>query len=189
MAIVTAAQVVTYTDISASAGTITTSGLIPIVQDRINDYCFNWFVSEDIYLSDSMTFAATAGTIVATASFTTAGLVAADEIYLYGSYRNDAYYTIASVTTSTITIASTESVVTELSGASILVSLVVWPDSLKYAAAQMVKYDTDDRPQRAAGLTSQSLGPRSESYGTAGAFGYPEDILGMLNQYRVARLM
>ena len=189
MAIVTATQVVNYTDISTSASTVLASGLIPVVQDRINDYCFNQFVSEDIYLTDSMTFTAAAGTIAATASFVTAGLVADDEIYLYGSYRNDGYYTIASVTTSTITIESTESVVSELSGASILVSLVQWPAALAYVAAQMVKYDYDDRKTRAAGLTSQSLGPRSESYGNAGTFGYPEEILGMLDQYRVARLM
>ena len=111
------------------------------------------------------------------------------KFYLYNSYRNDGYYTISSVTTTTITIASTGSVVTELSGASILVSLVAWPDALKYAAAQMVKFDYDDRPKRAAGLASQSLGPRSESYTDVGAYGYPTDILGMLNQYRIARLM
>ena len=79
--------------------------------------------------------------------------------------------------------------VSELSGASILVSMVAWPDSLKYTAAQMVKFDYDDRPKRAAGLASQSLGPRSESYTETGVYGYPTDILGMLDQYRIARLM
>ena len=192
MAIVTATQVTTYTDISATAGTITTSGLIPIVQDRINDYCYNWFLSDGINLQCAMTFTAATGDIVASGgnSFVTAGFADDDEFYVYGSYRNDGYYTISSVETSTISIASSESVVAELSGASILVSLVRWPDALKYSAAQMVKFDYDDRPTRVGGLASQSLGPRSESYAVdTGGYGYPKEILGMLNQYRIARVM
>lgn len=190
MAMVTASQVAAYTDISATAGTITTSGLIPIVQDRIIQYCYNQFVSEDIYVQDTMTFTATAGTIVATNDFAAAGFAAADEMSIYGSYKNDGYFTIGSVSTKTLTIASAESVVTELSGASILISLVNWPVSLAYAAAQLVKYDYDDRGKRVAGLASQSLGPRSESYTTVvGGAGYPADIVDMLDAFRIVRLM
>ncbi len=189
MAIVTAAQVVLYTDISATAGTITTSLLIPMVQDRIRRYCFNAFVSEDIFLQDGMDFTAAAHTIVATADFAAAGLADDDEIYLYGSYRNDGYYNILSVSTTTVTIDSTESVIAELSGASVLMSLVSWPVSIPYVAAQMVKYDYDDRPKRVSGLASQSLGPRSESYTDVGGMTYPEDLAAMLDQYRVARFM
>lgn len=189
MPIVTAAQVELYTDISATAGTIITSELIPMVQDRIRRYCFNAFVSENIYLQHQMDFTATGGFITAPSSFETAGFAQSDEIYLYGSYRNDGYYTILSVSTVTITVATTESVVAELSGASILVSLVNWPISIPYVAAQMVKYDYDDRPARSGGLASQSLGPRSESYSDVGGMPYPNDLASMLDQYRVARLM
>ena len=191
MAMVTASEVVNYTDINASASTIVASGLIPIVQDRINDYCYNWFLSQDINLQCAMTFTAATGDIVASGgnSFVTAGFADDDEFYVYGSYRNDGYYTISSVQPATISIVSSESVVAELSGASILVSMVVWPDALKFAAAQMVKFDYADRPTRVAGLVSQSLGPRSESYAATGMYGYPQDLLGMLDQYRIARLM
>ena len=191
MAIVTASEVVNYTDISASAPAIITSGLIPIVQDRINDYCFNMFVSDGINLQCAMTFTAATGDIVASGgnSFATAGFADDDEFYVYGSYRNDGYYTISSVETSTISIASSETVVSELSGASILVSMVQWPKALKYAAAQLVKYDYDDRPARVGGLASQSLGPRSESYTSVGGAMYPDDIVSGLDLYRIARLM
>ena len=191
MAMVTATQVTVYTDISVSAATITTSGFIPIVQDRITDYCYNWFVSKDINFQGTLTFTATDSIAAGTGNnWVSFGFADGDEVYLYGSRRNDGYYDVTSVTTVIMTVDSTNTVVDELSGASILVSLVEWPGSLAYAAAQMVKYDYDDRKTRAAGLTSQSLGPRSESYAAeTGVFGYPLEILGILDQYRVARLM
>jgi len=189
MAIVTAAEVANYTDISGSVASIVSSGLIPVVQERINDYCNNMFVSEDIRLQDEMVFTSAATVTAGTGNnWESKGFKDGDEIYIYNSRRNDGYYTVTSVTTVVMTL-GTGTVTDEYSGASILVSLVDWPASLAFTAAQMVKYDYDDRPTRAAGLRSQSLGPRSESYGEVGAFGYPTDILGMLDQFRVARLM
>lgn len=188
MAVVTATQVTEYTDISASAATIAASGLIPVVQSRIVDICFTVFASEDIYQQGAMTFGATAGTILAPDSWVSKGFAVGDEIYVYGSRRNDGFYTVASLSDETLTITTGESVVDELSGASILVSLVQWPDSLPYIAAQMVKYDYDDRKSRTPGITSQSLGPRSESYGDdLGSYGYPTELIDALP--RVARLM
>ena len=191
MPIVTASEVVNYTDINASAPTIVASGLIPIVQERVVDICFDTFTNEDISLQQQMTFAAAGRTIVSATGSTawlSLGFAAGDEVYVYNSYRNDGYYAVLSVSSTTMTLAVGESVVAELSGASILVSLVRWPKALKYTAAQMVKYDHDDRPTRAAGMTSQSLGPRSESYATdTGAFGYPADLIDALP--RRVRLM
>jgi len=189
MPIVTAQQVVDWTDVSITEAAITAKGLIPIVQARATDYCFNWFVSSDIYLQEGMTFNAAAGTIVATNNFATVGFAAGDEILVAGSHRNDGWYFISGTPTATLTIASSATVVAEVSGASILVSLVQWPAALAFTAAQMVKYDADDRKTRTGGLASQSLGPRSESYTNVGAYGYPTDILDGLDQFRVARLM
>jgi len=194
VAIVTATQVTSYTDISTGATTITALGLIPIVQERITQICFNSFTVDGISLQAQMTFNATAATIVADTSDTWEGegFAAGDEIVVYNSYRNDGYYTIDSLSDQTLTIASTETVVDELSGASILVQLVSWPDDLAYTAAQMVKYDYDDRVKRPAGLKSQSLGPWSETYDTGTntqEFGYPAAILSALEQHRIARLM
>ncbi len=191
MAMVTATQVTQFTDISVSASAVTTSGLIPIVQERITSYCYNWFVSDDIRVQGKITFAATAGTLVMPTGNTWArfGFEDDDEIFVYNSRRNDGYYNAASVTTVTLTIDSTESVRPELSGASILVSLVQWPAALAYVSAQLVKYDYDDRPERVGGLASQSLGPRSESYTVIGGMAYPTDIIGGLDAFKVARLM
>lgn len=192
MAIVTATEVTLYTDISASAGTITSSGLIPIVQARINAITNNFFLSE-MYQCGTFVFNATAGTIVGQNSFEDDGFIAGDEIYIAHSYRNDGYKTIGSVSTTTIMLASGSSVVAELSGKSIIITVVDWPDEIKYIAAQMVKYDYDDRPVKSIGVNSESLGPYSVSYGSVNGgantpFGYPAELIESLAPYTIARL-
>lgn len=191
MAIVTATEITVYTDISASAGTITSSGLIPIVQERIN-YITNNFFLTDMYIAGTVTFNATAGTIVAGSDWDDEGFVAGDEIYIYNSYRNDGYKTVGSVTTVTLTVSSADSIINEPSGRSVVVSVVKWPNALKYIAAQMVKYDYDDRAGVDVGIASKSLGPYSVSYKTGAQnqtpFGYPKELIDALSTYTVARL-
>lgn len=191
MAIVTATEITVYTDISASAGTITSSGLIPIVQERIN-YITNNFFLTDMYIAGTVTFNATAGTIVAGSDWNDEGFVAGDEIYIYNSYRNDGYKTVGSVTTVTLTVSSADSIINEPSGRSVIVSIVKWPNALKYIAAQMVKYDYDDRPSIIPGVNAMSLGPYSVQYGTAGfnpqPYGYPKHLIDSLATYTIARL-
>lgn len=190
MPILTATQVTQYSNITASVATIVSSGLIAVVQDRITMHLNNYFAT-DLYLRGTVTFNATAATIVSDNSFEEENFSAGDDIYVYHSYRNDGYYTLDSVSGSTLTIASTASVVDELSGRSILISVVRWPSDIVYAAAQMVAYDYDVRPTRSAGVKSVSLGPWSESYGgiANGAYGYPEDMWAPLYDHRIVRLM
>ena len=194
MAIVTATQITSYTDISASAGTITASGLIPIVQERINWITNNFFTSNKVYYQGNIDFTAAADTLTAGTNLEELGFLTGDEFYLYNSYRNDGYYTAETVSEYTITIASSESVIAEQpSSASIMINLVDWPDAIKYIAAQMVKYDYDDRGERSIGVVSESLGPYSTSYGTAGfnkqPYGYPQELIDSLTAYKIARLL
>jgi hypothetical protein len=193
MAIVTATEVCAYTDISASAGTIVSLGLVDIVQERIN-YITNNFFLADMYMGGTVTFSATAGTITAGSDWDVEGFVAGDEIYIYNSFRNDGYKIVGSVTTTVLTLASGSSVVNEPSGRSIMVNVVKFPNALKYIAAQMVKYDYDDRPKKAFGVTSRSLGPYSESFGgqsgtaAPSPYGYPQELVDALSSWTIARL-
>lgn len=195
MPVVTADEVVLLTNISATAGTITSSGLIPIVQEKINFITNNFFTTE-INNSGSMTFDATAKTIVSTNDFAVDGFAASDEIYINGSYRNDGYKSVLTVATTTMTLATTETVYNEISGANVIISLVKWPTSLKHVAAQMVAYDYDTRKNREQGLTSRTLGPFSETYegsarnssgGSGSAFGYPVAIMAQLEKFSILR--
>ena len=179
--VVTGAEVVKYSNISTGATAITASGLIPIVQDRIMTMCNQHFTT-DMYLQGAVTFNATARTIVSSNSFATAGFLAADDIYVGGSYRNDGIYTVSTATTTTITLITGSTVVDEVSGRSIFTSVVQWPLAVKQAAALMVEYDYDKRKEQSDGLKSQSLGPWSESYGS-NQFGYPDSTLTGLDGY------
>ncbi len=189
MAIVTATEVTIYSDISCSAGTTTLGLLIPIVQERINLITNNYFLTY-MYMRGSVTFSATASTIVAGSSFADEGFVAGDEVYIYNSYRNDGYKTVGSVTTVTLTVSSSDTIINEPSGRNVLISVVSWPNALKYIAAQMIKYDYDDRPGIVAGVNAMSLGPYSVNYGASGAqpFGYPANLIDALSAYTIARL-
>ena len=194
MAIVTAAEVVLYTDITTSATAITTLGIIPIVQERINWITNNWFTSDKVYYQGNIDFTAAADTLSAQSNLEEIGFLTGDEFYLYNSYRNDGYYTAETVSEKTITIASSESVIAEQpSGASIMLSLVDWPEAIKYIAAQMVKYDYDDRGDRTIGVVSETLGPHSIGYGTAGfnkqPYGYPQELIDGLTAYTITRLL
>lgn len=192
MAIVTATEVTIFTDISVSAGTIIASGIIPIVQERINLITNNYFTT-DMQIQGYVVFNSTAKTVVSGGDFEDEGFIAGDEIHIYNSYRNDGYKLVDSVLTDTITIASSETVYSEPSGRTVLVSVVQWPNALKYIAAQMVKYDYDDRPKKAFGVTSRTLGPFSEHFGSSvqannTPFGYPQELIDALSAYTIARL-
>ena len=188
MAIVTATQVTQYSDISASAATIASSGLIPMIQAKINAICNNYFTT-DIYTQGACTFSGTTITCIG-ANLAGCGFAEGDEVYIYNSYRNDSYKTIGAVSGSAMTVG--EAVVSELSGASIMISLVQWPLLAQQAAAQMIKYDYDDRPNRTAGIKAHSLGPFSESFGTNevdAQWGYPTELMDMLRPFMRARLL
>jgi hypothetical protein len=189
MPVVTATEVTIYSNISASAATIASSGLISMVQDRINLITNNYFVSNKIYLQGAFTFAPS-DTIVSTTNLETEGFASGDEIYLYNSYRNDGYKVTSTISSGTITLATGSTVVSEKSGASILVSLVQWPTVLKQIAARMVAYDYDVRSTVQAGVRSESLGPASKTYAIdSNSYGYPNDIIEDLRPFTMVRLM
>jgi len=189
MAIVTATQVAAFTDISTGATAIAATGLIPIVQERINLITNNYFTS-DMALQGPFTFASASTSITSGSNFEDKGFLADDEVYIYNSYRNDGYKTISSVSDESIILSSADTVIAEPSGRSILISVVQWPASLAYIAAQMVKYDYDDRPAQEANVKAKSLGPYSVTYGQAGSspFGYPEELVAGLAPFTIARL-
>jgi hypothetical protein len=191
--IVTATQVTLYTDISATAGTIVSSGLIPIVQDRVNMICNNYFTT-DINLTGDLIFDTVSNSITCSTLWEDQGFAAGDEIYIYYSYRNDGYHTIESISGTSIIITSATSVIAEKTGRPIFVGMVQWPKTLAYLAAQMVKYDYDDRPNQEAGVKSKTLGPYSVSFVGGGGienktpYGYPLELIDGLSVYTIARL-
>jgi hypothetical protein len=188
MPVVTPEEVVQFTNITASVTSIIESGYIASVQETINMATNNYFVG-DLHVQNTMVFDPVALTIVSGDSFTDFGFADGDEIYICNSYRNDGYQTIATVTGSIITLASGSTIYSELSGRSIMISVVKWPLVVRQVAAQMVRYDYDVRPVRSSGVKSRTLGPLSEQYSDEeNEYGYPNSIMDRLIRYRIARL-
>jgi hypothetical protein len=190
---ITATEVTVWTDISVTAATITAGGYIEIAEERLNHITNNWFTT-DIEVQAGCTFAATARTITVegAALESTYGFADSDIIYVYNSYRNDGYYEVLTVTNSVFTCVTGSTVVSELSGQSIYISRVDFPNALKHTLAQMIKYDVDDRKKQIAGVKSRTLGPWSETYnGDSGrsvqGYGYPSAILDQLAPWTIIR--
>ncbi len=195
--IITATQVTIYAPkISASAATITVSGLIPIVQERICLLCNNYFLVDGIELISTATFNATARSIVLSTGnyWVNYGFQANDDMFIYNSYRNDGVVTIQSVSNETIILTSACSVVDELFnnslGKNIYFSVVRWPVSVQQVAAKMVYYDLDLRDKVSANIKSRSLGPLSETFtdGEKDEFGYPMKITNQLDSFKIGRI-
>jgi len=189
MPIITKSDLEAYSGLTATSASAAAS-LIPVIQERITMMTNNQFLT-DLHLQDEVTFANRARTIVAGGSYAGKGFAADDDIYVYGSYRNDGYYTVQSVATVTLTLTSAKSVVAELSGRSVLISVVRWPEAVKQTAALMVEYDYTTRPKLAGNIKSHSLGPFSETFtsGEEDQYGYPRKITDALTPYRIARVM
>ena len=195
--IITATQVTIYAPkISASAATITVSGLIPIVQERIVLICNNYFLADGIELTSTAIFNATARSIVLPSgvNWEDYGFKANDDVFIYNSYRNDSVVTIESLTAETVILTSACSVVDELFnnslGKNIYFSVVRWPVSVQQVAAKMVYYDLDLRDKVSANIKSRSLGPLSETFtdGEKDEFGYPMKITNQLDSFKIGRI-
>jgi len=192
MPILTVTEVTILSGITATAGTIIAGGFIPEVTDVINLATNNYFVT-DIYVQSTMTFNPSALTIISDTDFEEYGFTSGDEIYICGSYRNDGYKIAETVSGNVITLATGQTIVSELSGRSIMISMVQFPKPLKRIAAQMIAYDYDKRNKQSSGIKSHSLGPFSETFAVADASGngdgYPSAIMDLLIPYRISRLI
>lgn len=195
MPILTATEVTVLSGISATVATIISGDYIKEITQTINMATNNYFTN-DIYYQGSMTFDKIANTITVDSGIDLVndyGFADDDEFYICGSYRNDKYVVCESVTNNIITLATGYSVVSELSGRSIMISLVDWPLPIKRIAAQMIAYDYDKRNGQSSGVKSHSLGPFSEAFVTADSKGdgngYPPSITDLLIPYRIARII
>lgn len=192
--IITGTECTLYSNITASATTILASGYIRKVQERITLMTNNYFVSDEINLCTSVRFNATSRSIISDGNkWEDYGFKVGDDIFIYGSRRNDSYVTIESISDETIILTSACSVVDEYynnsSGNAITFFLTQWPFAIKMIAAKMVAYDYDVRDKISANVKSHSLGPFSETFtdGKEDEFGYPKKLTEDLTDYRIAR--
>lgn len=188
MAIITVSTATQLLGITSSAYDSIFTLLIPQVQKRICLMTNNWFIVAGVS-EKALDCDFTSSTLtVAGINWETEGFASGDEIYVSGSYRNDGWYTIDAVSGSVLTIVSTATFTSEVSGASVTVALVDWDTSIQPIVANMLKYDVDVRPKN-QGLSSISLGNWHEAYNNKGDYGYPIDIIAGLQIYTIPKIL
>lgn len=189
MPIITKAKVKTLLQITNDTYDELINELIPIVQDFIVDYCNNTFKDPNIQINAStISFADTdPDTILDSLSgFVTAKFDADMEIVVSGSKHNNGMLTIASVAAGTITLVSTDSLVTEAADNDITIMKVEWPKGIWGVTARMIGFDIARTKEfMKLGISSESYGDYARSYAIMGeGSGYPSNILGGLNPYK-----
>ena len=210
MPIITLAEVKNFLNVDSDDYNTAISVLIPVVTNRLRFLCNNTFTVQQIRPSVytlfgmrqadyvrfdrdtslyvlpqvSASFVASSKTVTAKGSnYASAAFAAGQDMFVYGSYMNDGYYEVDSVSTSTLTILSTYSfsgAVTgshafkdEATGASIFFAVATWPEDIKPIVASMIQYDYQERGQYKDTEGGEALGE----------YGYPRSILRALNDY------
>lgn len=192
--IISATECTIYSNITASAATILTNNLIPIVQTRLTMMLNNYFATA-IEIESTATFDTSARTITLdSANWVDYGFLAGDDVMIYRSLRNDNVVTIASLSNTVAVLTSSCSVVGEsfLNNSSRMITFnrINWPLDVKAVAAKMCAYDYDVRDSVSSNIKSRSLGPLSETFtdGESDEYGYPKKLTGILEQYRLMRM-
>lgn len=103
-----------------------------------------------------------------------------DEVYIYGSSRNDGIHSIASVDGAGLTFAAP----LVGTGERFLVSLVDTPEDLELIVGRMVWFDVEMRAKR-YGLSSERIGTYSYNVGDrdVGGLRYPVDVVAGIDSY------
>lgn len=209
MPIITLAETKNFLNVDSDDYNTAISILIPVVTERIRIICNNTFtvqrLKKTVYTAFGMSgqdyvrfdrdtglyvlpqvsasFVSSAKTVTARGSnFASAAFAAGQDVLIYGSYLNDGYYEIDSVSTSTLTIlssysfsgavANTHGFKDEVTGASIFFAVATWPKDIKPIVASMIQYDYQERGQY----------KDTEGGEILGEYGYPQSILRQLKE-------
>lgn len=138
-------------------------------------YSRRWYRDTSLYVLPlvSATFDASSATVTARdENFASAMFATEDDIFIKASYQNDGYYEVDSVSTSTLTIASTLngtgsiSFTDEATGATVYFAVVKWPSGIKPLVASLIQFDYQER----------GSWKNNDNY-SYGVYGYPKTLL------------
>ena len=180
MPIITAAEVKSI-GLQTTATTWDTliAALIPIAQAKILNHCgMRYFLNQDIkiYGSGIALVSGTPATITDTGSdFVDADFVAGD-YKIYGTSHNNKIVTVQTVAAATLTLATGETLVSEIAGDEITIVKADWPESIKFDVAQYIVWMIS---KQGKSVSSESLpGGYSVTYKNE------KEILSAFNEYR-----
>lgn len=200
MALLTTAEAKTFLRITDTTYDTLIAEYIPLIEEDICYYLDNWFQDRVIFVDHAAGLAFNRGntatdTVEADTitddneDFSTAGFAAGMDIAISGG-SNYGIYTLASVSSGTLTLTSTGEIVDQDQGASyntvgsVRISRIVWPDAIKPVAAKMIWYQIDhNKPD---GAISEKIDDYSVTYVNGKA--YPMQLLEQLRPFRQVRM-
>lgn len=200
MALMTVREVKRFVRISESDSSYDAliAEYLPIIEDDICEYLNNYFEDRAIFVDHGAGLAFVRGntlTSVASADyvtddnddFSTAGFAAGMDVVIVGG-SNSGIYTVASVSSGTLTMTSTGEFVAQdqdlfyKTPGRIRIARMRWPDALKPTAAQMIWYQIENSKPNDA--ISEKVDDYSITY--AGSNAYPARLVAKLSRYRMA---
>jgi len=169
--------------------------LIPVIEDDIREYCHNDFRDGNVYMQSSdilftrNTTSADTITYDGTGDgFTDSQFKDGQTVRVQGSYNNDGFFEVESVSSTTLTMYSTTSrpyfqeMVTEDEALYIVINKVKYPDALKFVVSQMANYKLKTYDYS---VQSETVSRYSVTYNTLDmASGYPKAMMSGLNRWR-----
>jgi uncharacterized protein YqfB (UPF0267 family) len=170
--------------------------LLPVIESDIREYCNNGFRDKDVYIaSGEISFTHNAGsadTINLDIGTNENGFVesqfkAGQTVQVQGSYNNDYFFEIESVSSTAMTLYTPAKrpyfpvLVTEDEDTLVLIYKVVYPSALKNIEAQMLNYKLSNRDY---GVSAETVARYSVTYNTDFINGYPGSIMSGLNRWR-----
>ena len=174
--------------------------LIPIVEDDIREYTNNSFQDDNVFIQS--------GDILFTRNSTSADTIDLDgsgdgfvdslfkdgqTVYVQGSFNNDGFHEVETVTSAAMTMFTTTSrpffqeMVTEDEGVFVLITKVDYPVALKNSMSQMMKYKLSNYDYS---VESETVARYSVTFNTNELInGYPRGLMTALNRWKVVRFV
>lgn len=188
---ITRAEVKSYLKLSTTDDDTLIDTLIPQIEEDAIYYMQNAFQDEFIYRDSDLAFQASTGAgdkITDDNSYFTKCLFSSGmEVWVEGRTSNKGKFTIADVSSGTLTLTSTAEVKTQSStsfqsSGRVKVSYMNYPDAVKPYLAQMVGWRLTNEGSYPEDHSANTQEGQSISY--AGQHGYPTRVLSGLNRWR-----
>ena len=185
MNIVTLAEVKSFLGLTGTDQDDRIEDFIPVFEEIVLDYTKNPFTDPRVYLkSDQLDFVASERKIVSgDAGFLESGFSAAMTIKVEGSFFNDGFYLIDTVTEDEIVLASKETLISEAPSSGLLRTIVRAdiPRPVKLAISRLISVSLSQK----SGIAAEKIGSYSVNYkDLSKSSGLPDDVLGILNKYK-----
>jgi len=171
--------------------------LIPVIESDVREYCNNGFRDDKVYvISATINFthnSTSADVIGIDDGFVDSGFLSGQTVQVQGSYNNDGFYDIESVSSTSLTLYSSTSrpyfdeLVDEDEDLNVCITKVNYPKALKLVVADMINFKLEKKDYSIQSETVARYSVTFNSKGTDVSNGYPKALMSGLNRWKNVR--